>query len=99
MVKLLKREITVMRKVKSDFTIKFLGSEVIGTEFCIYMEYMGSGSLQSQYQKYGCCSDEQLKVYVAQILKGLIDIHEAKIIHCDLKCANILLQKKEDDSL
>jgi serine/threonine protein kinase len=45
MVKLLKREITVMKTVKSIYTVKFLGSEIIGSDFCIYMEYMDQGSI------------------------------------------------------
>ena len=38
--------------------------------------------------------DEVLvKLYVRQILIGLSYLHSNKVIHCDLKCANLLVDR------
>ncbi len=37
--------------------------------------------------------------YVAQVLHGLVYLHEKDIIHCDLKAANILTTKVGDVKL
>ncbi len=55
---------------------------------------MPGGSLQSLYKTIGKLSETQIKNYIKNILKGLAYLHENKVIHCDLKGANVLIDSQ-----
>jgi serine/threonine protein kinase len=96
-IKALRKEIEVMKQLKSSrFVVKYFGSEIVGPDFCIYMEHMNKGSLKTVYDLSGPVGEEKLKSYAAQILKGLQYLHKNNVIHCDLKCANILVSEDTD---
>jgi serine/threonine protein kinase len=66
MVSQLKKEIQVMRLLKSPWIVKFYGSEIVSTDFCIYMEQMNSGSLLKVREDLPEePSEETLKFYAA----------------------------------
>lgn len=61
------------------------------------MEYVGGGDLLS---KVKTCKDNNLEVteetiwkYICQILVGLKRLHDLKIIHRDIKSANLFLSE------
>jgi len=50
------------------------------------------GSIRNIYLNYGGRLEEQtIRTYTEQILLGLCYLHENKVAHCDLKCANVLV--------
>ncbi|XP_055347678.1 uncharacterized protein LOC129594851 [Paramacrobiotus metropolitanus] len=57
----------------------------------IVMEYCELGSLESYIKANPNLPDDQIKDLIQQILNGLMDIHNHKVIHTDLKTANIVL--------
>ena len=63
----------------------------------IILEYADDGDLQSKIiskKKYGCFFEEKTiwSIFI-QMVKGLNELHKKKIIHRDLKSANIFLMK------
>ena len=54
---------------------------------------MGGGSLESLLSLYGGLRENVISNYTYQILKGLEYLHTNKIIHRDIKAANILVNK------
>ncbi|KAJ1689002.1 hypothetical protein LUZ63_013157 [Rhynchospora breviuscula] len=62
-------------------------------KFWIFLELATQGSLVSQYGKKGL-QDSQASAYTLQILHGLIYLNHCKIIHRDIKCANILVDSE-----
>ena len=52
MIVKLRKEIEVYKKLSHENIVKFFGSEVMGTQFCIYLEYMAGGTIQSNYQSH-----------------------------------------------
>jgi serine/threonine protein kinase len=55
------------------------------------MEYVAGGSLSSKIRKEGPLAMKQIKRFTRQLLQALQFLHENRIAHRDIKCANIFL--------
>jgi eukaryotic-like serine/threonine-protein kinase len=65
-----------------------------GSNYYIAMEYMPGGSLEARLREGGLLDvDEAVRVAV-QVCEGLNYAHQQGVVHCDLKPANILFDKK-----
>lgn len=53
---------------------------------------MEGGSLGSLVKKY-VLDENVVKIYIKQILNGLVFLHKSGVIHRDIKGANILITK------
>ena len=90
-------EIRILASIKSPNIISYKESFVDETDstLCIVMEYADEGDLFQKitlYQKIKTSFNEEdiWRIFV-QITKGLNDLHEYKILHRDLKSANVFL--------
>ncbi len=63
------------------------------------MEYVGGGDLDNLLEKYKkknkLMSEKWIWVYLLQTLIGLRELHKLKIIHRDIKCANLFLSEDQ----
>jgi serine/threonine protein kinase len=57
----------------------------------IFLEYVPGGSIASMIEKFGPLKTSVIRMYAQQILKGLEYLHQKKIMHRDIKGANILV--------
>ncbi|XP_012275008.1 serine/threonine-protein kinase S6KL [Orussus abietinus] len=57
----------------------------------ILTEYIGGGELYSLIEDYGCLPEDVVRIYIAEIALALDFLHNAGIIHRDLKATNVLL--------
>lgn len=68
-----------------------------GKELCVIMEFVGGGDLSekiSECKKKGfTISEDMIWKYTYQILLGLKALHDMKIIHRDIKSANLFLSE------
>jgi len=55
--------------------------------------YVENGSLERIVTKFGPFPEHLIAVYIAQVLEGLVYLHEQGVIHRDIKGANILTTK------
>jgi serine/threonine protein kinase len=55
------------------------------------MEQMSGGSIHSMLQKFGPLPEPVVQKYTRQLLAGLEYLHEQRVIHRDVKGANILV--------
>ncbi|XP_058791895.1 serine/threonine-protein kinase S6KL isoform X2 [Phymastichus coffea] len=57
----------------------------------ILTQFISGGELFSLVEQYGCLPEDVVRIYVAEIALALDFLHNAGIIHRDLKASNILL--------
>lgn len=66
-----------------------------GRELCVIMEFVGGGDLSERIaeckKKRTFMDEETIWRYACQVLLGLKALHEMKIIHRDIKSANLFL--------
>ena len=87
----LQREINLMKELCHENIVQYYGAEVTGTTLNIFLEYVPGGSVSSLLRRYGRLSEDVVRHYTTQILKGLKYLHENRIVHRDIKGANILV--------
>ncbi|KAJ3006599.1 hypothetical protein HKX48_009576, partial [Thoreauomyces humboldtii] len=90
----LMQEVELLQSLTHPNIVKYLGFMLLDGYLNIILEFMECGSLQTVMKKYSLLIPEKLAaVYVEDILRGLVYLHDQGVVHCDLKCANILTTK------
>ncbi|RDY14103.1 Mitogen-activated protein kinase kinase kinase NPK1, partial [Mucuna pruriens] len=89
----LDKEIKILRTLNSSpYIVQCLGIQEDQGKLNIFMEYMAGGSLADVAHKFGGSLDEKVvRIYTREILHGINHLHQHGIVHCDLKCNNVLL--------
>ncbi|EOX96993.1 NPK1-related protein kinase 3, putative [Theobroma cacao] len=101
----LENEATILDGLTSPFVVQSIGKELSRgsngeRRINIFMEYMAGGSLFDVAEKFGgALGEEVIRLYTREILQGLKYLHENGIVHCDLKCKNVLLGSSGDVKL
>lgn len=92
-VQALENEAKILESLNSPYVVRCMGIENGRGKLCnVFMEYMAGGSLSDVAQIFGGAFDEEvIRLYSREILHGLKYLHENGIVHCDLKCKNVLL--------
>eukprot|EP01094_Clydonella_sp_ATCC50884_P002136 TRINITY_DN11643_c0_g1_i1.p1 TRINITY_DN11643_c0_g1~~TRINITY_DN11643_c0_g1_i1.p1 ORF type:complete len:1085 (-),score=383.55 TRINITY_DN11643_c0_g1_i1:312-3566(-) len=86
-------EIDLLKKLNHPNIVKYIGYSETREFLCIILEYVESGSLASVVQTIGKFPESLVRVYIEQVLQGLLYLHEQGVIHRDIKGANILTTK------
>lgn len=88
----LKNEANLLQNLDSPHIIKCMGKDFSNAKYSLFFEYMGGGSLSDLVQKFGGSLNEKvIRLYTREVLLGLKYLHREGIVHCDIKCRNILL--------
>ncbi|KAK1549956.1 hypothetical protein Q3G72_011192 [Acer saccharum] len=96
-IRALKNEADILGSLNSPYIVRCLGRSLSNKNngegtLDVFMEYMAGGSLSDVAEKFGGALDsEVIRLYTREILHGLKYLHENGIVHCDLKCKNVLL--------
>ncbi|XP_021969787.1 MAP3K epsilon protein kinase 1 [Helianthus annuus] len=88
--------IDLLKNLNHKNIVKYLGSLQTETHLYIILEYVENGSLANiiKPENFGPFPESLVAVYIAQVLEGLVYLHEQGVIHRDIKCANILTTKE-----
>ncbi|KAH7439182.1 hypothetical protein KP509_04G048600 [Ceratopteris richardii] len=86
----LEQEIEFLSKFQHENIVRYYGTQKEPDKLYIFLELVTKGSLSSLYQKYNLF-ESQIRSYTRQILSGLKYLHDRKVMHRDIKCANILV--------
>ncbi|KAL6005743.1 hypothetical protein ACLOJK_006316 [Asimina triloba] len=90
------QEIDLLKVLNHKNIVKYLGTLNTKTDLHIILEYVENGSLDNiiKPNKFGPLPESLAAVYIAQVLEGLVYLHDQGVIHRDIKGANILATKE-----
>lgn len=93
----MKNELFIMEKVKHLYIVKlmkhFMTLSPSGNRLYLFMELADGGDFSKLINKSGPFTENQAKLYFAQIICGINHMHSLGIAHRDIKPGNILLKK------
>jgi serine/threonine protein kinase len=71
--------------------VRYYGAENVDGQLHIFQEWVAGGSITGMLAKFGAFSLAVVRNYLSQALEGLNYLHDHKIMHRDIKGANILV--------
>ncbi|KAJ6683312.1 hypothetical protein OIU85_007038 [Salix viminalis] len=86
----LENEIAVLKPLDHENILQYYGTERGEEMLYIFLELVSHGTLEQAYKNF-CFNESQVSDYTRQILQGLTYLHSCKVVHGDVKCANILV--------
>ncbi len=92
-------EVRLMRLLQHPNVISVLDSFFdAGEHFCIVMEYAEHGDLQAALKKQAGrpMAEATIVKWISQLCDALVHVHARKILHRDIKSANIFLDKSDN---
>ena len=87
----LAREIQLLEPLDHENIVRYYGMDRTETQLNIFLELVPGGSIASLLSKFGPFNENVIRMYTQQILLGLEYLHNNRIIHRDVKGANILV--------
>lgn len=90
------QEVAILREVQHENVVRFIGACTKSPHLCIVTEYMPGGSLYDYLHKnHNGVKLSQLLKFAIDVSKGMEYLHQNKIIHRDLKTANLLMDTQK----
>lgn len=89
-VESLEREIKLLKSLRHERIVQYLDTRRTPEFLAIFMEYVPGRSLHARLKEYGAFHDDLVRKYTRQVLEGLVYLHSQKVIHRDIKGANVL---------
>jgi len=88
----LKQEIDILKKCNSDYVVSYFGTCSVGPCLWILMDFCAMGSVRDILEVAQHTLEETEIAYISSCaLKGLAYLHDAGVIHRDVKGANLLV--------
>ncbi|KAH7849097.1 hypothetical protein Vadar_012892 [Vaccinium darrowii] len=90
------QEVYILRKVRHKNVVQFIGASTKPPRLCIVTEFMSRGSVYDYIHKQKHFFKLPAVVKVAiDVSKGMNYLHQNKIVHRDLKAANLLMDEND----
>eukprot|EP00200_Dunaliella_tertiolecta_P000588 CAMPEP_0202367158 /NCGR_PEP_ID=MMETSP1126-20121109/17486_1 /ASSEMBLY_ACC=CAM_ASM_000457 /TAXON_ID=3047 /ORGANISM="Dunaliella tertiolecta, Strain CCMP1320" /LENGTH=612 /DNA_ID=CAMNT_0048962361 /DNA_START=237 /DNA_END=2075 /DNA_ORIENTATION=- len=87
------QEVSIMRKVRHKNVVQFIGACTRKPNLCIVFEFMAGGSVYDYIRREGQMRLTQILKVALEVSRGMDYLHQRKIVHRDLKAANLLMDE------
>lgn len=89
----LENEISIIKDLRHERIVSYLGCDYIDSNLYVYLEYMPGGSLAQVLTEFGALDASLCAAYTRDAVEGLAYLHtqEPPVLHRDIKGANMLL--------
>lgn len=89
----MKKEVSLLKHLNHKNIVRYFQTDLSEDmkSINVILELVPGGSLKSILEKYGPLELDVIRNYSIQLLQGLNYLHENRVIHRDLKSANILI--------
>ncbi|KAF9357001.1 hypothetical protein BGX26_004375 [Mortierella sp. AD094] len=87
-------EMEVLKDLDHENIVQYLGFAQNEETANIFLEYVSGGSIESCLKRSGYFPEAVIRSFTRQILLGLEYIHSKKIVHRDIKAANVLVDEQ-----
>lgn len=87
------QEVAIMRKVRHKNVVQFIGACTQKPNLCIVFEFMSGGSVYDYIRRAGPLRVATVLKIALEVCRGMDYLHKRKIVHRDLKAANLLLDE------
>ncbi|XP_058957175.2 testis-specific serine/threonine-protein kinase 4-like [Pocillopora verrucosa] len=94
--KFLPREIKVLKKLHHPHVLSLIEVIETNTRMYIITDLAESGDLLEFIRKNGAVAEAQAKQLFKQLVLGITYVHSQDVVHRDLKCENLLLDKEKN---
>lgn len=82
----------ILESLRHPNIVSFLGCGVVAMHVLVVMEYLPGGSVADLLSKFGGkLPESSVRMYAADVLRGLVYLHGEGVVHLDLKPGNILV--------
>ncbi|CEG00082.1 Serine/threonine-protein kinase, active site [Ostreococcus tauri] len=89
----LEQEVDVLSRLVHPNIVRYIGVTREEAALYIFLEYVPGGSIASLVHRFGKFEENVIRVYTRQLLIGLSYLHSQRVLHRDIKGANILVEK------
>ena len=96
LIKKMKEEVSILRKLHHENIVKFFGFLETNNQLLIKMEYIKYGTLSHWIKSHKKITEEDASIILTHILSAVVYLHSKQICHRDIKPENIMLSKEND---
>ena len=95
-IKKVKEEISILKKLNHENIVKFFGFFETNNQLLIKMEYVKYGTLSKWIKNHKKITEEEASIILKQIFSAVVYLHGKQICHRDIKPENIMLSREND---
>ncbi|KAJ3771133.1 kinase-like protein [Lentinula raphanica] len=93
-LQLLKRESETLKDLEHPNIIQYLGFEITPTMSSLFLEYVSGGTIGDLILKSDTFSENVIKSFTAQVLRGVEYLHSQGILHRDITADHVHVDSK-----
>ena len=95
-IKKMKEEVQILRKLNHDNIVKFYGYSETNSQLLIKMEYIKYGTLSRWMKDHHKITEDDASTIIKKVLSAVEYLHSMHICHRDIKPENIMMSKEND---